>query len=93
MEHGNSLEDIPVDYLEYLERLVFLEFDEAYRRYYQDDLPVHDEVRMYEQALETITLIREAKESGRLSEIEETGSETLQVLEDIDHDDEISFPG
>ncbi len=89
MHTEDSLENIPVDYLEQVERMVFREFDEAYRRYYQDDLPVHDEVRAYEQALETITLIRKAKEDGSLEELETTGEEALDVLDDIDHEDDI----
>lgn len=89
MHTSDSLKDIPVDYLEQLERMAFHEFDRAYRRYYQDDLPVHDEVRAYEKALETITLIRTAKEEGRLEELEATGKEALEVLDDVDHEEDM----
>lgn len=88
MYTDNSLENIPVDRLEYLERMAFHEFDEAFRRYYQDDLPVYEEVQMYEAALETVTAIRKAKEEGRLDEIEAAGRDALQVLDDIDCDAE-----
>lgn len=83
MRTDHSLDTVPDDHLEYVERMLFLEFDEAYRRYYQDDLPVLEEVRMYEQALETITLVRKAKQEGRLESIQETGKQTLEVLDDL----------
>lgn len=82
MTTNQTLDEVPPDHLEFVERLVFREFDEAYRRYRQEGLPVGDEVRAYEQALETITLVRKAREEDELDRITHTGTQMLDILDD-----------
>lgn len=76
-----ELDDIPDDHLEFVERLIFYEFDEAYRQYYQDDLPMLPEVRAYEQALQTISAIRRERDAERKQRMERTAEHVTATLE------------
>lgn len=75
-----SQETIPDEHLEFIERLLFYEFDEAYSRkqdgYYNDD-----EVLAYERALETMTRVRELLSDRSDTQIEETANEVLSALD------------
>lgn len=49
---------IPEEDIEFIERNLFQQFDEAYRKHHLDDYPNYDEVVALENALDTISRIR-----------------------------------
>ena len=55
--------EIPEEHLDFIDRLLFYEFDEAYRKHCDNDAPpYHDEVLAFERALDTMAEIRAAVE-------------------------------
>lgn len=55
MSRNSNLAD---EHLEFIEQLLFYEFDEAYRKYELDECDTKHEIRAYEQALETVSALR-----------------------------------
>lgn len=77
-------DEIPLHTLQFMERHFFHEYDDAYRRYYQDDLPVYDEVVAYEQALDAVTKLRKQREEEQDVAMEETANLVADALDDIE---------
>lgn len=79
---------IPDEHLEFIERLLFSELDEAIEKQAEGH-PNYDEVVVYENALETMTTIRELLSDRNDAEvIEGTAKQVMDSL-DMDIPDEI----
>jgi hypothetical protein len=70
-----------VDHLDFLEEYLFYEYDHAYRQLTVDGLPVRDDVRAFEQALETVTALRRAYEGQLDDQLRATANATLDELD------------
>lgn len=57
-----ELDDLSDNELDFLEREVFLAYDDAYEAYHQHDMNTTADIAVYERALETIATIRRIKE-------------------------------
>lgn len=65
--------------LEYIERMLFHEFDEAQRKQVQDGFNMRQEIMALEQAMESVTLLRETLEEVRSDSIEQTADNVDDV--------------
>lgn len=76
---------IPEEHLEFIERLLFYELDEAIKKQ-ADGYPNYDEVVAYENALETMTTIRRLlSDRNDVELIEETAEHVLDTLNQPDN--------
>lgn len=77
---------IPEEHLEFIERLLFYELDEAISKH-RDGYPNYDEVLAYENALETMTSVRELLSDRQDAEvIKENADIVFEALDIDDHD-------
>jgi hypothetical protein len=67
----DELEDTSEDELEFIEREIFLAYDEAYQDYKKNDMRINGDIAMYERALDTIRAIRNMKNTMTDKQIEQ----------------------
>lgn len=67
----DELEDTSEDELEFIEREIFLAYDEAYQDYKKNDMPMNGDIAMYERALDTIRAIKNMKDTMTEKQIEQ----------------------
>lgn len=82
MNNPTQLEEISDDTLQFIEREFFAIYDEAYKEHVQNGTVDLGTVKMYEEALEAVTLIR--KELSTDDKIEETAEVVLNTMEGRD---------
>lgn len=58
-----DIRELSEDELDFIEREIFLAFDEAYEDYHIRGIDTKAEIAMYERAMETIRAVRNIKES------------------------------
>lgn len=81
VEAKDALSDITDDSLDFIEREVFLAFDESYRQFKQDDIDTRASTACYEDAMETLQAIRTLKQAMNEEEFEQA----KQIQEYLDN--------
>lgn len=73
--------DVPDEDLEYIERLLFYEFNQALEKK-SNGFDVNDEIMRLERAMDSISLIREELDEHREARISNTADHLDDILDD-----------